>query len=308
LYGRIGPHAILWIMFAFARACAGEISAYLRIPAQTLILLQHFRFLTNGCDNFCNHVGSKRLFAAEYTKERKKMSANNAQVQYQVEIDSKQLEITVTMTLSGEVAQGEIRLEIPTWVPGDYSFAPYARDLFNIEAKSTSSNENLTVERDGYEAFLVKDGQGEVTVTYKAYAYAIDFAEPSGILDSDYAILLGTRYLHCPAHLGTCQVDYAKLPDGWEIHHPSGAQREGDSNCWTYPSFEILLDTPVVFGNFTKLRRRVIDKDIYFVFVDKGVGFESNVERFVDKLALAAEKIHAVFGHFPFEDYTFVMT
>jgi hypothetical protein len=36
--------------------------------------------------------------------------------------------------------------------------------------------------------------------------------------------VLGARYLFAPAHLGACRVDY-HVPDGWNVHHPSGARR-----------------------------------------------------------------------------------
>jgi predicted metalloprotease with PDZ domain len=84
--------------------------------------------------------------------------------------------------------------------------------------------------------------------------------------------------------------------------------REGTSNCWTYPGFEILLDTPVVFGKFELISRSIKDVPFYFVFVDRGVGFDQQVNKFVDQLSVAVEKIHDVFGLFPFTDYTFVLS
>lgn len=199
----------------------------------------------------------------------------DSMVDYKVTINPHRLELEVAMTLTGAVAEGEIRLEIPSWVPGDYAFDPYARDIFEIRARDSGCEGELRVSREGYSSFLVHGGRGSVTVTYRAYASEIDFGEASGIVDSDYAIVLGTRYLHSPAHVGRCRVSYDDLPAGWQVHHPAGAERVGDANSWIYPSFEILLDTPVVFGNFDLLRREVEGTEFFFVFVDRGVGFES---------------------------------
>jgi predicted metalloprotease with PDZ domain len=237
-------------------------------------------------------------------------------VHYHVTVDWQRHEIAVEMRLTGPIASGEMRLEIPTWVPGDYSFAPLARDLFLIEARSTPKGEPLEVTRDGWQAFRVRGGQGDVTVEYRASASATELGESSGIVDGEYAILLGTRYLHCPAHLGACTVAY-EVPRAWKdtIHHPSGAKKlspePGQPDTverWSYPSYEVLLDTPVVMGKTDCIERRVMDVPFYFVFVDRGIGYEEGASAFVDKVVKAAEDMHEVFGKFPFPDYTFVLS
>ena len=50
-----------------------------------------------------------------------------------------------------------------------------------------------------------------------------------------------------------------------------GAERVGASS-WIYPSYEILLDTPVVFGSFDLLRREVDGADFFFAPQDEGGG------------------------------------
>ena len=228
-------------------------------------------------------------------------------VEYHVTINPYKLEISVKMHLRG-LPTDNMRLEIPSWVPGDYSFAAYARDIFDVHAELTVTKEKIPVKRDGYCAYILEAGHADVTVTYKSYAYAIEFGDAAGILDSQYGILLGTHYLHSPDYLGPCMVHYEDLPNGWKIHHPAGAKREQNRNTWTYPGFEILLDSPVVFGHFDLLKRKVEGTDFYFVFVDRGVGYESEVNRFVDSLCDVANKMHAIFKSFPFENYTFIMS
>lgn len=238
------------------------------------------------------------------------MESREAQsdVHYHVTVHSDRHELEVKMRLTGSVARGRVRLEIPTWVPGDYSFAQLCRDLFEVKATSSATGAALVVSRDAGHTFHVEGGDGDVTVTYRAWAYATELGEPSGIVDDEYAILLGARYLHSSAHLGACTVTYA-LPAAWngEVHHPSGATRQGP-DTWRYPSYEILLDTPVVMGRYHRFERAVEGTPFYFVFVDRGVGFEARVEGFVDQVAAVARGFHRIFGSFPFEDYTFVLS
>ena len=147
-------------------------------------------------------------------------------VEYRVIVLPARHELQVEITLSGPVAMGSIHLQIPTWVPGDYSFAPQARDLFNVLARCAITNKALPIRRDGWQSYVVVDGAGKVQVSYTASAWGDDLSESAGLIDDHFAVVLGTRYLFAPAHLGACRVDY-QLPAGWNIHHPSGAHRIG---------------------------------------------------------------------------------
>lgn len=227
---------------------------------------------------------------------------------YDVIINPKALEITVTMTVPADCIDQGLTLAIPTWVPGDYAFESYGRDIFEVSARDLASGASLAVNRKGFNEYHIPDATGDVSVNYRASCYEPDLGDALGLVDSDYTLLMGTRYLFCPNHQGTCQVNYLNLPAGWRFHHPSGAEQIGDSPSWIYPSFEILLDTPVVFGNFTLKRTSVQNTPFYYVFVDQGVGFDATVDRFITQVGCAVEKIYDVFGEFPFDDYTFFLS
>lgn len=236
------------------------------------------------------------------------MTQTNPTVRYDVTIHPMAHEITVEMTIIGPIAQGDVVLEAPRWVPGDYAFAAYGRDIFALNASNEDSNTALTVERKGFNQYLIKSCSEHLTVRYTASCYEPDLGDAVGLVDSDYTILVGTRYLYTPAHLGPCQVSYHNLPQGWRFHHPSGAQQIEQQPSWLYPSYEQLLDTPVVFGNFTLLKRVIQNTPFYFVFVDQGIGFEETVHKFVDQLCVAVEKTYNIFNEFPFSDYTFFLS
>ena len=195
----------------------------------------------------------------------------------------------------------------PPGSPGDYVFAPQARDLFDVRATCGVTGKELRVRRHGWQGFVVEEGAGDVRLSYTASAWGDDLSESAGLVSERCAVVLGARYLFAPAHRGACEVHY-RVPSGWKVHHPSGARRLGDDLAWEYPSYELLLDTPVVFGEFDVLRREVKGTPFYFVFIDRGVGFESESGRFVDKVARAIDVFHGVFHSFPFTDYTFVLS
>ncbi|HEX2295842.1 MAG TPA: PDZ domain-containing protein [Actinomycetota bacterium] len=226
-------------------------------------------------------------------------------VRYRVRLLPARHEIEVSMEVPFAAAtEGTIALETPTWVPGDYEFVPYGRDVFGVRAADAATGAPLRVRRSGWQGYAISGVTGDVTVTYTGYCSSWDFSEACGIVGESTAVLTGARYLRVPSHPGPCAVAY-ELPAGWAVHHPSGAEELGEHE-WLYPSYEILLDTPVSFGDFRMIVRDVRGTPFHFVFLDSTIGSDGEVEEFTERVDAAAATFHDVFGSFPFEDYTFV--
>jgi len=234
-------------------------------------------------------------------------ASSSSTLAYTVTMLPAQHELVIELRLSGPHAHGDVVVELPAWAPGAYAFLPFARDLFNLKAIDGASGAELPVRRKGWQGFEISGGSGGIVLTYTVYAYALEYAELCGLLDSDYGILMGTRYLRPPEWNGICTVTY-NLPEEWLIHHPSGASRVGDSTTWSYPSYLTLLDSPVVVGRYDRLVRKVRDTAIYLVFVDRALGFETEVEKFADEVAKIAGEFAGIFGTFPFADYSFILS
>jgi predicted metalloprotease with PDZ domain len=262
---------------------------------------------------FCDNQAAIRIVGIPDQHHVFKLGANalrgnamTARVAYHVRVRPAQHEIEVEVRLEGDVAEGRVRLETPTWVPGDYDFDTYGRDVFSVKATDPRTGATLEVCRDGWQAYHIESAHGEVAVTYTAYCSSVDFGEPCGILDDRNGVLLGTRYLRAPAHSGECRVTY-ELPTNWELHHPAGA-RQIDARTWEYPSYEVLLDTPVSMGHFDKFTRNVHGTDFHYIFLNQAVGFDSQVAKLLDRLDNVAAIYHDMFGSFPFENYTYVFS
>jgi predicted metalloprotease with PDZ domain len=235
------------------------------------------------------------------------MTDSLSAISYEVTLLPLEHELAVELLVPRDAVRSPLCLEVPTWVPGDYEFMQFGRDLFGITAHEIESCAPLGVTRVGWHTFQVQDSKASLRIAYRAYAYSIPFAEACGVVDNDVAVLLGTRYLRVSGWKGPCRVGY-KLPNGWNVHHPAGATRVGEAVAWDYPSYEILLDSPVVFGQFDVLERHVENTNIYFVFVDRGFGQESQGGAFADAVASVSSEFHDIFGAFPFENYTFVLS
>ncbi|MFN7131519.1 MAG: hypothetical protein ACK4N5_05510, partial [Myxococcales bacterium] len=223
--------------------------------------------------------------------------------QYRVRLHPAQHELTVQLT----VADAGVNpvFELPTWVPGAYGFMKYARDVFDIEVRA-ADGARRRVTREGWSGLRVESAGGPLELRYRVYAHDHAWGELTGFLGHDQGVLLGTRYAYLRGRTGPVRVRY-ELPDGWRMHHPDGA-REVVPGTFEYPSYQSLLDTPVVFGAFEVITRTVQGVPFHHLFLDRSFGFSSEAGKFVDALVRIAEECHALFGSFPFQHYTWIFS
>ncbi|MHB8874357.1 MAG: M61 family metallopeptidase [Myxococcaceae bacterium] len=222
---------------------------------------------------------------------------------YRVRVLPAERQLEVELDLRGLAPGAPLRLQVPSWVPGAYGFMKYGRDLFDVRAFGPDGEE-LPLIREGWQGFALAKAPSAVTVRYRALASDPAWGELAGVVDQDHAVLLGTRYLFAKEATGPLRVQY-QVPEGWPLHHPSGARDLG-GGAFEYPGHAALLDTPVVLGNFKCISRELRGAKFHHLFVDRAVGFDSEVEGFVDQVMRVAESCHALFGSFPFADYSFV--
>jgi len=225
-------------------------------------------------------------------------------VHYRVTVLPYRHELDVTMTIPPGAGGTPLRLGSPTWVPGDYTFNPYGRDVYDVKATDADSGSPLPAHRHGWQGYLVQRGNAAVTICHRAYCASWEFSEACGILGDRAGVITGARYLFVGDYDGPCQVTY-QLPEGWTLHHPSGA-RQVQACTWEYPSYLILLDTPVSMGSFAMSTSDVCGTAFHHVFIDSGVGAAQSRHDVTDPVDAAAARFHQMFGSFPFEDYTFV--
>jgi predicted metalloprotease with PDZ domain len=203
---------------------------------------------------------------------------------------------TFDLEISVRAPAGPARLEIPTWVPGAYGFMKYARDVISLQPP---------LERDGWSGWRAPAGPDEISVEYTAASGDPSLGELAGIVDRDFAVLLGTRYLK--AGDGPCRVTY-DVPAGWDFHHPAGATKI-DDKTWEYPSYAALVDTPVVCGRSLKIfTREVRGVPFHHIFLEDAVGLAEGVEKLLDELVKIAGAAGDLFGGFPFTSYTYVFS
>ncbi len=232
------------------------------------------------------------------------MSTSVRSVEYRVRVLPQGHQLDVAIDVHG-IDGPSLRAQVPTWVPGAYGFLRYGRDLFNVSATDANGN-GLTVVREGWSGFRIDAPPPSLTLRYRAGAFEPAWGELAGLVDHEFALLFGTRYLQVSGHRGPVRVQY-DWPAGWPVHQPAAVRNAGHSTS-EYASYAELLNTPVVAGRFEKQTIEVEGTPFHIVFIDRTVGFERNVSRLIDAIRGIAEQAHAVFGSFPFEDYSFIIS
>ncbi|MBK6693123.1 MAG: M61 family metallopeptidase [Myxococcales bacterium] len=226
---------------------------------------------------------------------------------YRVRVDPQARQLSLSLTLARK-ERGDISLAVPTWVPGAYAFMRYGRDVFDLGAEDVATGEHLRVERDGFSGFRIKDASPEVRVTAKISAADGAWGELVGFVEPGYAVIRASHFPFDVGHDGPCKLSL-ELPEGWAIHHPGGALRDVGEGTPTFQhrSHESLVDTPVVCGAFDRLTRSDDGATFHVVFLTRAVGHEREVEAFVDDLMVICRATKAIFGSYPFDEYTFVV-
>ena len=116
-------------------------------------------------------------------------------VRYRVSVIPERHELTVSMTVPPGIGGRPLRLASPTWVPGDYSFNPYGRDVFEVKATDEESGAQLATSRDGWQGYLVHRDNAAAVIRYRAYCSSWDFSKACGIVGDLSGIVTGARYL-----------------------------------------------------------------------------------------------------------------
>lgn len=225
-------------------------------------------------------------------------------MRYRVRIDPRARQLDLTLELE-RAAAGDLVLHVPTWVPGAYAFMKYGRDVFDVRAEDAETGAALVVRRDGMSGLAIAGAPRALVVRARVTAADPAWGELVGVVSDAGAIVRATHFPFDPAHRGPCRIT-VEAPAGWTVHPPSGARALGDG-AYEMPSFAALVDSPIAVGVFERRTRTSLGATFHHVFMGRAVGFEREIEGFLDQVTAVGEAAAAVFGGtFPFAEYTYI--
>lgn len=205
----------------------------------------------------------------------------------------------------GELGAAPLELRMSRSSPGRYAEHDFARNVYDVRARSVEGRELRTERRDA-SGWVVPAHSGAVAVTYKVYGSRLDGTYLA--VDTNHA------HINMPAALMWAR-GLDDRPATLRFEPPAGVQWQiatqlypGDSsNEFTAPNLQYLMDSPVEFGPLVIEPFTVGSHS--FRFAAHHTGTTTEVRSLVKDVVGILAQQGAIFGEFPaFETgaYTFV--
>lgn len=201
------------------------------------------------------------------------------------------------------------RLVIPNWAPGAYRLMDSGQNIGAFRA-FTTAGDTLPVTRDSEISWTVDTrGATSIVVRYPAALRdPVQWHRPnnrwflratSGMIDGPRTFMYLDRWKLAPAHVTF------RLPAGWRIG--TGLVPTTDSTTYWAPSYDVLIDSPVLVGRFSTYRFTAAGVPHRAVVDLAGAAQGPRVQRvFVGMLRRVSETAIGIFGSAPYKDYTYI--
>jgi predicted metalloprotease with PDZ domain len=210
-------------------------------------------------------------------------------------------ERTVTSEMDFDVSGGAaVVLSLPTWTPGSYEIADYARNMSSFGA--TEAGKPLDWNKSDPSSWRIQPfGRGRVAVTFSFVADSLDNA--ASWSKNDFLLFNGTNLFLYPAGLSKEFPATVKIvtEDAWRI--VTGMQSTG-ARTYSAPNYHDLVDFPFFVGAFDVDSTQIAGKWVRFASYPTG-SLPGNGRR--DVLTALEHVIPPevkVFGEAPWRDYS----
>lgn len=226
-----------------------------------------------------------------------------SQVHYDVTIDSAAAEARqIKVTMSFTTAQpGDVLLSLPSWTPGDYSIANFARYVsrFTAEAGADSLDWDKA-DPDTWRIRLRRAGNVRVSFDYRADS--LDNA--NSWAKEDFAFFNGTNLFLYPEGQGVtlnATVTVHTSP-GWKVL--TGMRTATGTNTFIEASYHDLVDMPFFVGKFDLDSTIIVGKPFRFASYPVGSVSASARAAALQQIGKILPYQAMVFGEVPWDSYT----
>src|SRR6266699_2941434 len=200
------------------------------------------------------------------------------------------------------------RLVIPSWAPGAYRLMDSWQNIRDF-AVVTSAGDPLPVHQDSPISWIIDTrGSQRITVRYAAgLTDSVAWRRPnnrwflrgtSGVIDGPRTFMYLDGFKQLPATLAF------EVPPGWRI--ATGlTPTTSDSITFTAPNYDVLIDSPMLLGEFLSYAFRAAGTP-HRAVVDLGGARAAAPAAFVNMLRRISTTALLIFGGAPYRDYTYI--
>ena len=232
-------------------------------------------------------------------------------IRYEIRVDTAANRLMVVMRVAR--APDTLRLAIPRWAPGAYRVVDFASRLRNVVVRTADGERQIA--DSGLAGGSVWPGRGQLP--FRVHGDSLEvryeivgdtapnnraFLRSSGALldgPGTYLYLLGQTLAPARARF--------EVPRSWRI--VTGLVPTADSASFFAPSYDVLIDSPVLMGDARSLalRRLTVEGATHRVAWWRRPGAGAfDTAAFVAPVPAIVEQTKRIFGWLPYREYTFL--
>ena len=201
-----------------------------------------------------------------------------------------------------EAPEHQTTLAMPAWTPGSYLIRDFGKHVYDVEAHDLDGGA-LSVARRDKQSWTVENGGRPFVVEYRVYAGELSVR--TSYVDDRFALLNGAGiFMYVDGQTSRAAALELRPPAGWGVH--TALDPGADAGRFTAPSYDELIDSPLLLGEAEVRRFEVVGKPIELVMVAPG-----GTNARPDRVAADAERIVRAFARtlngLPFDRYSFLL-
>jgi predicted metalloprotease with PDZ domain len=207
----------------------------------------------------------------------------------------------VTMEIA-DVDAPTIDVSMPAWSPGRYAIYDFAKNVQEFSARTRDGKPLAAVKTDKQTWRIATQGNRELVVAYRVFAN--NLSGTFSVLDERHGNFNGASiFAYVVGHKPDPVRLKLALPVGWRAM--GGASETPDQTEFSFPNYDVLIDTPMELGKDFEVRSFDVDGRTYRVVVNQ-IGERSGVERLVEGVEKIVRAETAMYGPPDFKHYTFL--
>ena len=193
--------------------------------------------------------------------------------------------------------------KMPAWTPGYYRIMDYARNVVDFRA-ADAAGQPLKWHKTAKNTWSVESGKApSIVVSYDVYAFAPSVAE-SYLDDIRGYITPASMFLYVAGHIGQAVTVILRPYGGWSSVATGLDPIAGKPNTFQAADFDVLYDSPILFGNQERLSFEV--QGVKHAIAAENMG-AADRKRVVADLKRMVEGAVRIVGEIPYKHYTFLL-
>jgi len=199
------------------------------------------------------------------------------------------------------IAEDLIHILLPSWRPGRYEIANFAKNILNIEA-ADHNGKRIDVKKISKDCWVVNTSQcRKMVVKYSYYAFEMDAG--NSWLDDDQLYL---NFINCMLYIEDkldqpCIVEL-KLPEDYQI---ATGLFEKQKHTLISESYYQLVDSPLIASNELDHHQYIIDNSVFHIWIQGSHKLE--LSQMLNDFERFTKTQISTMGGFPCENYHFLI-